>query len=294
MTIIRVKKTEKYSIISNEILDDPRLSWKATGILIYLLSKPDNWVVHIKQLAKSKLCGVKAVYSGVKELRELGYIEHVFIREDSGKMIRGEYIVHEVPIKIKKAETLDNQQYAQNGHAVNGHAVNGYPLVSTDIKQVLINDDDKTVPAKTQIPAQPKEDPSPSSSNPRQTKPESNQAIITAITAMCVLLPDKFNVPSVNARLMQATRQGHSVDDLERILKWCIETTNATHYKKFLGYLGKSIDNGYAVNPEEDQVVDEQEIMKKRLELPLEWLKIDAEQGNRYSQKALEIIKGKG
>ena len=111
---------------------------------------------------------------------------------------------------------------------------------------------------------------------------------------MCVLLPDKFNVPSIKARLVKATKQGHSPESLERILKWCLETTHATGYKKFLGYLGKSIDNGYAVNPEEEQVVDEQEIMKKRLELPLEWLKIDAEQGNRYSQKALELIKGKG
>jgi hypothetical protein len=163
--------------------------------------------------------------------------------------------------------------------------------------ETINKDDDVAAPPKNQIPAQPEtKKPSPSSSTPdqKQTTAEASQAIITAITALCLLLPGKFNVPSVNARLMQATRQGHSPESLERILKWCIETTNATHYKKFLGYLGKSIDNGYAVNPEEDQVIDEQEIMKKRLELPLEWLKIDAEQGNRYSQKALELIKGKG
>ncbi|TKI88055.1 DNA-binding protein, partial [Bacillus wiedmannii] len=46
MGIFRVKKDNNYSVINNTGLKDKRLSWKAKGILAYILTLPDDWVFY--------------------------------------------------------------------------------------------------------------------------------------------------------------------------------------------------------------------------------------------------------
>lgn len=42
MTIVRVPKVNNYTIMSNHHLIDPELSFKAIGLMSYMLSRPDN------------------------------------------------------------------------------------------------------------------------------------------------------------------------------------------------------------------------------------------------------------
>ncbi len=51
MGIIRVEKNRNYSVINNTGLRDERLSWKAKGILAYILTLPDDWVFYREELA---------------------------------------------------------------------------------------------------------------------------------------------------------------------------------------------------------------------------------------------------
>jgi hypothetical protein len=45
------------------------MSWKARGILIYMLSLPDDWEVHLSEIAKhSEKDGRDSFASGIKEL----------------------------------------------------------------------------------------------------------------------------------------------------------------------------------------------------------------------------------
>ena len=70
MSIIRVKhnKENPYFMLNRAAVNDDRLSFKAVGILTYLLSKPDNWVVREDDLAARHTEGTHAVRSGLKEL----------------------------------------------------------------------------------------------------------------------------------------------------------------------------------------------------------------------------------
>ncbi|MGR5875594.1 hypothetical protein ACT7DH_27750 [Bacillus pacificus] len=43
MGIFRVKKDVNYSVIHNTPLRDEKLSWRAKGLLAYMLSLPDDW-----------------------------------------------------------------------------------------------------------------------------------------------------------------------------------------------------------------------------------------------------------
>jgi len=51
ITIHRTKTSNNFTIIHNNILDDESLSLPAIGLLVYLISKPENWKIFPKYLA---------------------------------------------------------------------------------------------------------------------------------------------------------------------------------------------------------------------------------------------------
>ena len=79
-------------------LEDERLSFKAKGILGYLLSKPDNWKVIVGDLVKRSTDGKASVYSGLNELKKYGYYAKRPVRNDKGIIVRWESTVYESPV----------------------------------------------------------------------------------------------------------------------------------------------------------------------------------------------------
>ena len=49
-TINRARRRYRFLIIGQRAVEDARLSWAARGLLGYLLSRPDDWKVLIKDL----------------------------------------------------------------------------------------------------------------------------------------------------------------------------------------------------------------------------------------------------
>lgn len=80
--IVRSKRTQKFTVIPNLVIDDKSLDWKALGLLVYLLSKPDDWSVSIKQLVKARKAGEDAIRAMLKSLRDAGYV--VMKKQGSG------------------------------------------------------------------------------------------------------------------------------------------------------------------------------------------------------------------
>lgn len=69
-----IKKRENFTTIHNSLISDTEISYKAKGILIYMLSKPDGWNYNAKEIAKNSKDGIEAVYSGLKELVNAKYV----------------------------------------------------------------------------------------------------------------------------------------------------------------------------------------------------------------------------
>ncbi|MBA7609455.1 hypothetical protein ES703_16646 [subsurface metagenome] len=99
MAIVRVIKDKKhpYLLMNKTGLDDTRLSFKATGLLSYLLSKPDNWYISYKNLISSKTDGLRSLTSAFKELLHFGYITKAQLRNDNGQYGPYYYSVFEIP-----------------------------------------------------------------------------------------------------------------------------------------------------------------------------------------------------
>ena len=117
--IIRIqKKRNNFVMMDKGFLNDERLSFKSKDILAYLLSKPDNWKVIIKDLINHSNDGKKAIYSGLRELKEYGYYKKVPIRDDTGRRIsHWESVIYECPEEQPELQDSqsDNSLLTQNG-----------------------------------------------------------------------------------------------------------------------------------------------------------------------------------
>lgn len=98
MPIFKNRKQENFTVLDNDMIQNKNLSWKARGILTYLLSLPEDWKVNTKELATHATEGISSLRSGIKELREKGYIVYKKYKDEEGKFVH-EYNIHEFPQK---------------------------------------------------------------------------------------------------------------------------------------------------------------------------------------------------
>jgi hypothetical protein len=103
MTIFRVEKDRNYMVLNRTVLNDTRLSWKAKGIMAYLLSMPDDWKFYIEELVSHSTEGEKAFRTGFKELEKYGYVKRFPVRED-GKITSWDTVVYETPLLGEKGD----------------------------------------------------------------------------------------------------------------------------------------------------------------------------------------------
>lgn len=97
MAIFRRGREDNFTVVCNQVLKDERLSWKAKGIIAYIMSLPDDWEIHTKELVKHAADGRDSLMSGIRELKKYGYvIYNKYQDEETGKFIH-EYDVYDKP-----------------------------------------------------------------------------------------------------------------------------------------------------------------------------------------------------
>lgn len=79
------RAADHYTIISNAALRDKRLTWKARGLLGYLLSMDTGWETSVRRLATEAPDGKSAVETALAELEALGYLERRQTRDADDK-----------------------------------------------------------------------------------------------------------------------------------------------------------------------------------------------------------------
>ena len=90
-----INKTQGYTVVSNVIVKDIRLSLKDRGLLVTILSLPDNWEFSIAGLASIVNDGKDSIRSSVKRLEGLGYLKRIQVRSDSGQFEGCDWLICE-------------------------------------------------------------------------------------------------------------------------------------------------------------------------------------------------------
>jgi len=111
MEVFRVIKNKDFSIISNNIFKDKKLSLKAKGLLALLLSLSDNWKLSVNGLNVILKEGQRSIRSTINELIKYNYMDRYQVREN-GKILYWNYTVYENP-KLHN-QNLDVQNVHQH------------------------------------------------------------------------------------------------------------------------------------------------------------------------------------
>lgn len=83
MAILHKHQRQTYTVVDNDAVRDDRLSWRATGLLVYLLSLPDGWRPNLRHLSEQKTDGRTSTRSAMGELEAAGYLRQVQEPDDS-------------------------------------------------------------------------------------------------------------------------------------------------------------------------------------------------------------------
>jgi hypothetical protein len=143
MSIYRAPRPESnWTQIRNEIIEDSRLTFKATAVLIYVLSKPDNWRTSTRHLATVKKEGIDAIRTAMSELECAGYIKRRRYQDEQGKW-QYDTLVFDTPQAVNKGVRNTSPQVTPRGDNPDGD--------NTDVYQELNNKDYEIVPTRTQV-----------------------------------------------------------------------------------------------------------------------------------------------
>ena len=135
MSVIKVEKTNGYTVMSNVHLKDKNLSFKAKGLLSMIFSLPKDWEYSIQGLVAISKESDKAVRNTLKELELNNYLTRKRINGNNGKF-EYEYTVYERPQQSKPYEHLP---YTPKGHTVEGHTLEGHTLKDTQLNTKELN-----------------------------------------------------------------------------------------------------------------------------------------------------------
>lgn len=95
-TIFRMHRREEFCIIARAAVQDARLSFRATGLLAYLLSLPTDWKVSVEHLRSARAEGRDAIRSALNELRKFGYA-HLAMVIENGRAAGKVWNIYEDP-----------------------------------------------------------------------------------------------------------------------------------------------------------------------------------------------------
>lgn len=105
---MKVEKIRRkgFTVISNDVLNNTALSWKAKGIFAYLWSQSDSWNFYEVEVLKHSTDGKASLKAGLKELESAGYLKRYRVRDGKGFLRESKWILSEEP--MSDYPTLDN------------------------------------------------------------------------------------------------------------------------------------------------------------------------------------------
>ena len=106
MRIIRTRHERDFTILGNALLRDERLSFRARGVLAYLLSMKDGWSVDASKIAARGREGRDAIRTALNELEDAGYLQRQRVKSsESGLWVTEAVLADRPELEIRGLES---------------------------------------------------------------------------------------------------------------------------------------------------------------------------------------------
>ena len=110
MAYCKVEFNTGFTVISNELMRDKRISLKAKGLQALILSLPPEWDMTIEGLSAICIECSDTISSILKELEAAGYLSRYRERNSNGKYGPMQYTFFQSPIHNKPIRNLPNRK----------------------------------------------------------------------------------------------------------------------------------------------------------------------------------------
>lgn len=130
--VFREENKINYTKVSNELLKDKELSLPAKGLLITMLSLPDDWSYSTLGLTSIVKESKNTIHRLLKELESKNYLIRKPIRDDKGRFVKYDYIIYELPypnirdMELPDMEIRDDNKLNNNKDEIDKTLINGY------------------------------------------------------------------------------------------------------------------------------------------------------------------------
>ena len=124
MAVFKIEKNNNYTVISNYHLRDKKLSYKAKGLLSFMLSLPENWDYSMNGLVSVSKESLKSIRTILQELEEYKYLIRERYQNEKGQF-QYNYSIYEIP--------YDQLPYTLSPHMGLPHSDNGLQINTNKI-----------------------------------------------------------------------------------------------------------------------------------------------------------------
>ena len=142
MVKFRTHKKNNYTIIDNKLIYDNTITAKSKAVVIYLLSKPDEWNTNIRDIAKNFKDGYDSIKSALVELEKAYYLDRKKLRQSDGTFIT-EYNVYEDKTQhpknlnyLKDAIQSGKSTPIQSGKSTSGKSTHNISTINSKTKKL--------------------------------------------------------------------------------------------------------------------------------------------------------------
>ena len=123
MAVIRVNKTNDFTVMSNAHFKEKNMSLKAKGLLSLMLSLPDDWDYSVAGLTELSEDGKDSVMKALAELERFGYLKRTRLTDKKGRFAGYDYDVYEQPLND---DMCSEKPYAENPNTDNPNTEKPY------------------------------------------------------------------------------------------------------------------------------------------------------------------------
>lgn len=152
-TIRKSKPKNKYMSLPNKTARNIDLSYEALGMLVYIQSLPENWILHVSTLPRVG-CGRDKAYRIISELLEKGYAKRTKVLNKKRQVVCVEYEISDNPDFLGESEStrIADEPLTENPYTENPDTDEPYTenkeLQRKDSSKKVVEKETKDIPIK--------------------------------------------------------------------------------------------------------------------------------------------------
>ena len=103
-----IKENVPFTMVANEVLKNPKLSFKAKGLYAYLFSKPDTWDFSSSRMVLETKDSREAIMGMLRELESAGYLMRKRLstgRVEYTLIFSNQSLSREIPLGVEKPKS---------------------------------------------------------------------------------------------------------------------------------------------------------------------------------------------